>query len=244
MAIAFRSASSYGTSASSATHALPNPAGVADGDVLVAVISVNVSTVTISPPSGVGWVAVTGTPLVNGTVMALFAWVKPVTSAASEPATHTFTSSATTNAQGGIAAYSGVDNTTIQDATATTTTNVSSTSVDLPAITPVTAGAWAIRIAEARTATTVSTFTPPAGHTEEIDACASGTVAKAPVELSDVAWSGSGAVAATTATVTTAGVGSGISMALKPSGGGAPPPPPPDTGATQMHIVRTNLMNG
>lgn len=97
MAITFRSASS------SSTATITKPAGVVDGDVLIA-YTVNLTGAAITTPAG--WVNISSQ--VSGVDLRLQCDRRV---AAGEPANYTFTGAA----QGIIAAYIGVDNTTPVD---------------------------------------------------------------------------------------------------------------------------------
>src|SRR4030095_2296709 len=102
--IAFRSASS-GVNAVTTSLVLPRPAGVATGDVLVAVVDV-VGAPAVTAPAG--WTQVRSDISGTGTTSLLQA-VYWHLAGAFEPATWTWALATAHGASGGILAYSGVD---------------------------------------------------------------------------------------------------------------------------------------
>src|SRR5579859_3784166 len=124
-AIAFVAASTNQTSGATSLG-LGKPSGVAAGEVEIATISVP-SSATISAPSG--WTSLINTPLSTSLREASFWHV-----ATSTEGTTTFSFGASVAAAGGIAAYSGVDTTTIVDVAASRT-GTSGTSATVPSVT-------------------------------------------------------------------------------------------------------------
>jgi hypothetical protein len=126
MAIAFVNVGAWNGSGSDTSLILAVPSGVADGDLLLAVVSIR-SVVAITPPAG--W-----TLQIGGNYQ-YSAYTKI---AASEPANYTWSWTGATNTGGAIAAYRGVDQTTPMDAAA------SSTSGKAPSLNTVTANALVV----------------------------------------------------------------------------------------------------
>jgi hypothetical protein len=100
-AVVFRSSASAGTSGAT-TLAIPTPAGVQPGDVLVGAIAVR-GNPTVVPPAG--WTLLLNTR--GGNTMRELSFVHVV--GGSEPPISTWTFSSSQAAAGGIAAYVGVD---------------------------------------------------------------------------------------------------------------------------------------
>lgn len=128
--IAYRNGSTGVGAAGSAV--VNTPAGVVDGDVLIASVRITGAAGIITPPAG--WASrQSGT---NGSrKFEVFSKV-----ASGEPGSYTFTTNAGSSISVTIDAYSGVDNVTPMDTAATVGTGATS-QVDWPAITTATAGA-------------------------------------------------------------------------------------------------------
>jgi hypothetical protein len=146
VAIAVRGTpTSVGNATAATTLVVPVPAGIQDGDVLLAVVGAEAdSNATISGvPSGwtlAGGVISTATSSTSQVRSAIYYHV--VASAAGEPANYTWTLSASLRSAGGMVAYSGVDNATPQDVTASTLGQSSTgTSLAVPAVTTASANA-------------------------------------------------------------------------------------------------------
>ena len=102
---------STANNASGATSLTINaPAGITNGDVLIAQVTVRGATTVITPPSG--WSLIRRDNTTGSIGVALY--YKVVTGA--EPASFAWTFNAQRQASGGIAAYAGVDNATPIDA--------------------------------------------------------------------------------------------------------------------------------
>ncbi|TML63972.1 MAG: hypothetical protein E6G22_05255, partial [Actinobacteria bacterium] len=143
--ITFR-ASATATAGSVTSIAVPVPAGVAAGDVMLAQIAVR-STATITQGS---WTSVVRTT--NGTV-AQEIFRRKATS--SEPASYTFSISASSKATGAIAAYVGVDSSTSNGIDTSAANSGSSTSVAAPSVTTTRAGDMVAAFWALNTATTL-----------------------------------------------------------------------------------------
>jgi hypothetical protein len=126
-AIGFVAASTAQTATAGATSlSLAAPTGVAAGNIEIATLSLQ-GTSSVTPPSG--WNKIIDTQLGTSLRQASFWHV-----AGSAEGTTSWTISTKTPAAGGIAAYSGVDTTTIVDA-ASATTGTSGLSATIPSVT-------------------------------------------------------------------------------------------------------------
>jgi hypothetical protein len=208
--ITFRSAASTFTNGATSL-VIPVPAGVQQGDVLIAQVGVR-NNPTITPPAG--WTLVLDTP--SGTTMRQVAFVHVVTAAA-EPASYAWTFSTSQIAAGAIAAYSGVDTASPVD-TSAGQANASSTALTAPSVNPTGTGDMLIGLF----ATAVPTQIAPAGSmTERAEAGtpSGGKGLKITVELSDQLLATSAATGTRVATAGSAAVNIGTAIALRPAGG-------------------------
>lgn len=106
MAITFRSAASAGTSTASTSFTNPAPAGLADGDVMVAFVQCGKESVR-GPQSGpAGWANTVSNNQETGPTHNFQCWTKTAT--ASEPANYIWTNTGGGAWAGTILAYSGV----------------------------------------------------------------------------------------------------------------------------------------
>jgi hypothetical protein len=162
--IVFGGLSTAVNTTASTTLAIPKPANIASGDVLVASIALNGATVASAPP---GWVEIAAvTTLSNPKLHAYYR----IAGGATEPATYTWTMTTAAASSGGIARYSGVNNANPLAApvsTASSSANVSSLAV--PAVTTTTPGAMIIGAATVNSSATTLAITSPAGMTERWD---------------------------------------------------------------------------
>src|SRR5581483_3732695 len=129
-AIAFRSAASVDQAGSPGSIAITKPAGTLKGDVLIAVIAVRPDTLTITVPAGFTLERRQDQTTGNPNSVAVYRKI----ATASEPANYTFTATGNTGIAGGIMAFSGVDNTTPVDVSASSAI-VSGTAFAAPSIT-------------------------------------------------------------------------------------------------------------
>jgi hypothetical protein len=246
--IAFRAAGTAYEPTSTVTSApLQTPSGVLSGDFLLACISTAGPNATeFSAPSGEGWTEGDQSRFNPGSGLYMHFFYK--TSDGSEPSTHTFTRSdpnqGTAQATcGRLFAYSGVHTTTPIDVASTTVTSGSDQTIEFPAITPVTSGAWVLRYGAINQAgTSGNTIPAPTSHNGRGQWDTGSTIAKRPGALADIAWSGSGAQGATSTTVTgsTSGISGGISIALRPAPTGWTGSTPPNA-ILQMHNLTGTL---
>jgi MSHA biogenesis protein MshQ len=192
-----------GSSGAATTLTINKPAGVVQNDVMIAAITVGPSTATITPPAG--WGLVRRTDNATGTTNSLA--VYKLLAGAAEPASYTWTlSSGHTGAAGGIQAFSGADP-TIEVENGQNT--ASGTAHATPIVT--TALASTMLVASHGIGAASTTWTPPAGMTEGIDA-QGGTQA---VEMSYVLQVAAGGSGAKSATSTGTGTGNAHILALR-----------------------------
>lgn len=167
MAIAFVAAGTV-TEATAATITLARPTGVAVGDLMVACWNMDTNPTVTTPPTG--WTLAAGptnTAGATGNTGATY-W-KVANSADTTTANWAWVMSASNPHSGFILDFSGVDNATPMDATATTLANASSTNITATGLTTVTANAWLIWCGFENSGTFA--ITPPGGYTSR----ASGT---------------------------------------------------------------------
>ena len=131
--------SSSAVSLSSATVTVPRPAGLADGDVLIA--SINADDAPAMGAAPAGWEPVVN-PLSMGTSARLFAYHRVVADASAEPSSYTWRLARAVKWNAAMTAYSGVDNGTPFDTAASTAVQTGrTTSLAVPGVTTVTPGA-------------------------------------------------------------------------------------------------------
>ena len=145
----------------STTVVINKPAGTAAGNVLIASIALNGTTITTAPS---GWVQIAAIITINPRLYAYYR-----VAGAGEPATYTWTLSAAVANSGGIARYSGVNNANPLDATTTTATATVVTSLAVPAVTTVSPGAMLVGAAAINSSNETILITSPAGMTERWD---------------------------------------------------------------------------
>jgi hypothetical protein len=139
VAIVAESSSTALSDASADNIAFDKPTGLANGDVLVAVVRAAAAP-TISPPDG-SWGEFAQNPVTNRTIGMFY---KVISNAAGEPATYTFTFSGSVGFRGGgLIRFSGVNTTTPSDCTASVRSGTATTHT-YGSITTVTDGAMLI----------------------------------------------------------------------------------------------------
>lgn len=185
MAVAYRSSTSGGGAAAT-SHTLTTPTGIADGDVLIAVLCINNAATVSSPPSG--WVQVLSDAL--STTARLAIWSKVVTDAAGEPGTYSFGLSGSQSANYGIAAFSGVDTASLWDTTASAVEPGFQSSVTVPSVTTVTAGSMGLMAVALNSSS--ATWGIPSGWTGPIQATGNQCVALAYKAMPSAGATGSG----------------------------------------------------
>ena len=188
--------------AASNTLTINKPAGVAQNDVMIASIAVGPSTVTITPPAG--WAPVRRTDNSSGTSNSLA--VYSLLAGASEPANYSWTfSPSNTGAAGGIMAFSGADPVLETDSGVNTASGTSSATAS------VTTALAKTMIITSHGIGSASTWTPPGGMSETVDA----TGGSAALEMNYVLQGTAGPSGAKTATATVAGTGNAHIIALR-----------------------------
>lgn len=225
MAVTHVAATSASGSAQPVTIA--RPAGVQDGDVLVASFATNGNPGTVTPPAG--WTLAPGFPIVGGTNPYQHVYYKAVTNAASEPASYSWTLSTSVAWGGGIAAYRGVDQAIIWDAGPSGAgSGTSSTSAVAPSVTTTVANCYLVGGAAANSSTV--TFTPPPSMTERWDTGAG----KANCLADNEVWASADATGTRTFTASASRAWTAWLGALRPAAGGTTIPAPSGhaTGAT------------
>ena len=103
--VQFRAAASAGAGSGTLTLTITKPAGTVMNDVMIAAIGVSATTPTITAPAG--WTLVRRLTNLLPTANALAVYRK--TAGASEPASYSWTLSASTGSTGGIMSFAGVD---------------------------------------------------------------------------------------------------------------------------------------
>ncbi|HKQ26474.1 MAG TPA: DUF6701 domain-containing protein [Burkholderiales bacterium] len=195
------------------------PAGTALNDQMIAAISVQPSTATVTPPAG--WTLVRQINNAAATSNSLYVYRRTATGA--EPASYTwdFAAWASGYAAGGIESFSGVDTTTpidVENGAATASALTHAT----PSVTTTVANTMLVT---SHAIASSSTWTAPAGMAEAFETAALTTpnVNGQSIEGNYVAQVAIGATGAKTATASAnADAGNAHILALRP----APPPPP------------------
>ena len=199
--VAFRSAST-GANRTTRTLVVPRPAGVVNGDVMVAVVAVRKNP-TATPPQG--WTQVSMTP--NGTTYRQYVFTKVATG--TESTSYTFTFNQSRAASGAIVAYSGVR---AQNPVETFTAGTArAAAITAPSATTALNGAMVVG---AFSINNSSAIAPPAGMTERGEV-ASGSKIK--TEVADYVQSTAGATGAKTATAAAAAPNIGQLIVLRPA---------------------------
>jgi len=190
---------------------IPVPAGTVAGDVMIAAISTTPSTVPITAPAG--WTLVQAVTQATATSNRVSTYYRV---AGAEPASYSWTLSTThTGAAGGIVSYSGVDNTTPVDVSASAAT-ASALTHAAPTITTTVANDMLVTVHEYASA---RSWTPPAGMTERVDQPSrAASNAGITLEMNELLLGAAGATGAKTATASAAAdTGGTVSIALRPA---------------------------
>jgi hypothetical protein len=228
-AITLRSVSTANNASGATSLTINAPAGITNGDVLVAQVTVRGATTTITPPSG--WSLIRRDNTTGSMGVALY--YKVVAGTQSTSFGWTFNSQR--QASGGIAAYAGVDNATPIDASSgryndsTATITASSVTATVPND----------RLVFFASVTTNASVTFPSGMTRQWNVSTSDTTSA----MADQPLSSAGA---TGDRVATSGVNnSNIAqlVALKPAATGNPTPTPTFTPIATVRLVQSPLTN-
>ncbi|MCV2491113.1 PKD domain-containing protein, partial [Geodermatophilus sp. YIM 151500] len=197
------------------------PAGVAEGDVMIAQFTADFAPTVSSAPAG--WAPVVD-PLDINARATLFAYYKVAGSA--EPTSYTWQLSAAQPWNAGVTAYRGVDGTTPFDTAASTAVQtVAATSLTVPQVTTTTDGAMVVGGVGLNNRT--STVTPPAGWTESWEGTG-GQVS----ELAHRSQPTAGPTGDATWTYPATMQSAGWVRALRPAAGGEEPPTSPTSAFT------------
>ena len=167
MAISLVNASSTGVSPAGASITLTVPAGVQNGDLLIAALTfAGGSNATVTGPTGNTWTL--HKEQVRTTSVKAHIWYRVASGETAGSTTYTWSVSPNELVSGGIVAYRGVDTGSPFDVTPVGAVG-SSQSVDSATggVTTVTDGAWAIFGVHINSATAVTT--PPTDYTEEFE---------------------------------------------------------------------------
>ena len=186
------------------------PTGTVAGDVMIAAIATTPSTVPITAPAG--WTLIQAPTQTSATSNRVSTYYRVAT--ASEPASYGWTlSTAHTGAAGGIVSYSGVDNTTPIDVSASAVT-ASALTHSAPSITTTMANDMLVTVHEYASA---NSWTPPTGMTERVDiASRAGNAAGVTLEMNELLLGTAGLTGTKTATAAAnADTGATVSIALK-----------------------------
>ncbi len=211
-AVAFRSGASTNLSGQGASITITKPTNTAKGDVLIASIAVRPNTVTITAPTG--WTLVNRQDNAGGSVNSLAVYSKVAT--ATEPASYTWSFSANTGNEGGIMAFSGVDNTTPIDVSAGSITAAATTTFTAPSVTTTVTNTM---IVTAHEYSSSDRWTALTGLTEVYDVASLAVPDALGISLlgSYKAQAAAGATGTFSATAASnADTGAGITVALKP----------------------------
>lgn len=211
-AIAFRSGASTDLSGLGASITINKPTGTAKGDVLIASIAVRPQTVTITAPAG--WTLVNRQDNAGGSANSLAVYSKVAT--ATEPASYTWSFSANTGNEGGILAFSGVDNTTPINVSGGSITAATTTTFTAPSVTTTVTNTM---IVTAHEYSSSGRWTAPPGMTEVYDVASLAVPDVLGISLlgSFRAQAAAGATGTFSATaVGNADTGAGITVALRP----------------------------
>jgi hypothetical protein len=150
--------------AATSTVAIPRPAGTAAGDVLVACLALNGSTVAATGVPA-GW-----TPVASVTSITnprLYGYYR--VAGALEPATYAWTLSTAVANGAGITRYSGVSTTTPLDTAPRTAAGAAATTGTVPGVTTATANAMLVGCMAVNSANTGVTIASPVGMLESFD---------------------------------------------------------------------------
>jgi hypothetical protein len=192
-AISFVAASKAENGTGATSLSITKPTGVGEGQVLVAAVTV-AGTGTVTAPGG--WTAI-GSLTQGSTIQLTYYKV----ASASEPSSYSWSLGSKRAASGGIAAYSGINQTVPVDATATATGTSGNASA--PSATTSASGDLVLAVGSFGAAATV---TPDASTTERFDVASGSNTS----ELADFTQASAGATSAKTLTPT---VSSGVWLA-------------------------------
>lgn len=225
MAIAFRNANPFQSTTAATSVTVTPPTGTVVGDALVLVLATDASNSVHSTPSGWTTLSVSGLNQadgVNGHVLS--AWTKYASSADASGTTFNVTWTGSNNYACVIAGYSGVDGTTMQDASdvfgSQGAFGASPRTFAYSSITTVTANAWVLVVGTTApgTGTTNPTLSTTSGMT--VRATAKGANVFPAAWIADIAQASAGASGTKSFTMTATSdtfCHTGWTMALRPA---------------------------
>ncbi len=199
--------SSSAANPTATTLVIPAPSGVQAGDVMLGAVAVR-GAPRITAPAG--WVLVRED--VNGTTQKQAVYYKVAGS--SEPASFTWTFSASRAAAGGIFDYAGVNTSSPIDRSGGQVTSTASTSITAPSITTTSNGDQIVGLF---CITANNSVTPPGSMTERFDLASNAVSPYITSEGADQAQATAGATGARTATASVKGQSIGQLVALRPA---------------------------
>lgn len=216
MAVAFRSDAAANIGATRQTSlTVTKPAGTADGDVLIAIITTNNGTVVVTPPAG--WTQVSNSPVnaTDGATLAAFWKV-----ASGEGADYAFTVGATTRSIcGWIGAYTGGHQTSpVQSVTTTYTSAGSGTVVTCGSIDVNADGSYAIIGSGVSGGNGVTETTTHPSWTEEVEQFTATGVTESSQSVYDAAVDTGATGSQTITTATALGARAGLMLIVAPPG--------------------------
>ena len=148
---------------STTSHTITKPASAAAGQVCVASLALNGSTVSAAPA---GWTQFAANTSITNPHLYGYYHVM----GASEPASYTWTTAGSVASGGGISCYSGVNTTTPLDTTASVAASaVAASTGSVPGVTTTTAGAMLVGAIAINSSNTTIAITGPSGMTEVYD---------------------------------------------------------------------------
>lgn len=208
----FRS-SSVGTSGGAASIAINTPAGVVDGDVMLAFLAIGGNDATITPPAG--WTLITRVD--NSNIVSLVTYW--ISAGASPPSSYTWTGLNDITAAT-ILAYSGANSAPIDTYNSEAGPFSTTTTPSSPAVTTSVDNSMVLRaysIVVATTGASSVSVTPPAGYTNRGQAqFSSGSTFAATAEVSDVLRASAGSSAAVNASTSALGYYTSQTIAIRP----------------------------
>jgi hypothetical protein len=208
--IYYRSSTTAENGSGSTSVVMTVPSGVAAGDLLVASMDATGTTAFSAP---IGW-----TSLIAGAGTGYYgsAAYRVATAADAAGASYTWTLGSTRKASGGIAAYVGVDTTTIGTPSAAAGTGTSAT---FNSVTTAVANSRVILVGSAFNGSAALTFTGPAVATSRVNLGTSSAGSQIRAYTGDFLQAVAGATGAKTATIAPSSSWGSVTFAVRPAAG-------------------------
>lgn len=201
--------------ANNANIVINKPSGLADGEVLVAIVATGATSTGFSGP--VGWTEHVDHSAVGSYGMAIY--TKIITNAAGEAATYSFAqANGAQNQCGGMFRISGADNTTPVRVVGTVTDQTNNTITTIPA-SAITGAVDDLLLYCAMVEGSLS-WTPPTGMTEVLDIASGGSGAstsKSACTIASLVLASAGTTGDKTGTASGVGTGLGVLIAIQPT---------------------------